>query len=112
VLDARFQADPGFAYVIEQVEPAPPFGPELNGPLSERVAGLLRDADIDARVQGAPYTTNANHYAAAGLASVVLGPGDIAQAHTKDEWIALEQLELGVRGYRKLMESLPEAGTL
>jgi beta-glucosidase len=30
---------------------------------------------------------------AAGLPSVVFGPGDIAQAHTADEWIALAQLE-------------------
>ena len=26
---------------------------------------------------------------------VVFGPGDIAQAHTHDEWIELEQLERG-----------------
>jgi acetylornithine deacetylase len=26
---------------------------------------------------------------------VVFGPGDIAQAHTHDEWISLDQLERG-----------------
>ena len=31
--------------------------------------------------------------AAAGVPSVVFGPGDIAQAHTCDEWIALDQLD-------------------
>ncbi|MGQ0633119.1 MAG: M20 family metallopeptidase [Planctomycetaceae bacterium] len=35
---------------------------------------------------------------------VVLGPGDIAQAHTWDEWIALEQLELGTTLYSRLIE--------
>ncbi len=35
---------------------------------------------------------------------VVYGPGDIAQAHTKDEWIALEQLEQGTRQYARLIE--------
>lgn len=30
---------------------------------------------------------------------VVFGPGDIAQAHTHDEWISLEQLELGTKAY-------------
>ena len=34
---------------------------------------------------------------------VVLGPGDIAQAHTRDEWILLEQLERGSRLYGKLI---------
>lgn len=34
---------------------------------------------------------------------VVFGPGDIAQAHTHDEWIALEQLELGTEMYSRAM---------
>lgn len=34
---------------------------------------------------------------------VVFGPGDIAQAHTDDEWITLEQLELGTEMYAKLI---------
>ena len=34
---------------------------------------------------------------------VVLGPGDIAQAHTRDEWILLDQLERGSRLYAKLI---------
>lgn len=35
---------------------------------------------------------------------VVLGPGDVAQAHTVDEWIALEQLESGTALYKKLIQ--------
>lgn len=35
---------------------------------------------------------------------VVLGPGDIAQAHKSDEWISLEQLERGQQVYSKLIE--------
>ncbi|MEC8571039.1 MAG: M20/M25/M40 family metallo-hydrolase, partial [Planctomycetota bacterium] len=31
-------------------------------------------------------------FAAAGIPTVVFGAGDIAQAHTKDEWIAVEAL--------------------
>ena len=34
---------------------------------------------------------------------VVLGPGDIAQAHTRDEWILLDQLEQGSQLYAKLI---------
>ena len=34
---------------------------------------------------------------------VVFGPGDIAQAHTHDEWIELEQLDLGTEAYAKLI---------
>ncbi|MEY2724258.1 MAG: Acetylornithine deacetylase, partial [Planctomycetota bacterium] len=35
---------------------------------------------------------------------VVFGPGDIAQAHTDDEWISLEQLDLGTRLYCKAID--------
>lgn len=38
------------------------------------------------------------------LPLVVFGPGDIAQAHTVDEWIALEQLERGTELFAKLIE--------
>ena len=34
---------------------------------------------------------------------VVFGPGDIAQAHTNNEWIALDQLRLGSVMFAKLM---------
>lgn len=35
---------------------------------------------------------------------VIFGPGDIAQAHTDDEWISLAQLEKGTDAYRQCIE--------
>ena len=35
---------------------------------------------------------------------VVFGPGSIAQAHTKDEWISIEQLTLGAEMYTKMIQ--------
>ena len=35
---------------------------------------------------------------------VVCGPGDIAQAHTIDEWISFEQLELGTQTFGKMID--------
>jgi acetylornithine deacetylase len=48
------------------------------------------------RRTAARYGTNAGVYAAAGMPSVVFGPGSIAQAHTADEWIDLAQVETAV----------------
>ena len=42
-----------------------------------------------------------------GIPSVVFGPGDIAQAHTRDEWISLRQLEQGTRMLVRFLQSLP-----
>ncbi len=44
-----------------------------------------------------------------GLAMVVLGPGDIAQAHTVGEWIEVAELERSVGVYRALIERLCRA---
>ncbi len=35
---------------------------------------------------------------------IVFGPGNIAQAHTRDEWIALEQLVLGAEAFKSLID--------
>lgn len=39
------------------------------------------------------FWTEASLFSAAGLTAFVYGPGDIAQAHTADEWVELDQLE-------------------
>lgn len=47
------------------------------------------------RPVGVHYFCDAAVLAGAGIPSVVFGPGDIAQAHTADEWISLASLERG-----------------
>jgi acetylornithine deacetylase len=44
---------------------------------------------------------------AGGIPSVVFGPGDIAQAHTADEWISLAELERGKNLLLNFLKSLP-----
>jgi len=39
------------------------------------------------------FWTEASLFSAGGMTAIVYGPGDIAQAHTADEWVALEQLQ-------------------
>lgn len=45
-----------------------------------------------AEIAGVPYNTNASHLAAAGVPSVVFGPGDVAQAHATVEFVEVEQV--------------------
>ncbi len=45
------------------------------------------------------FWTEAALFSEAGYDSLVFGPGDIAQAHTADEWVSLEQLEKVTRSY-------------
>lgn len=54
------------------------------------------------RTQTVPFGTEAGHYQAAGIPTVVCGPGSINQAHQPDEYITLEQLEAGAAFMRRL----------
>ncbi|MEX0678512.1 MAG: M20 family metallopeptidase [Pirellulales bacterium] len=65
---------------------------QSNGPLAERMVAAAREAQVASRSTGVPYGTNAAAISAAGVPSIVFGPGSIDQAHTADEWLALDQL--------------------
>lgn len=45
------------------------------------------------QVMAVPYGTDASTVALAGIPVIVFGPGDIAQAHTKDEWVHVPQID-------------------
>jgi acetylornithine deacetylase len=51
---------------------------------------------------GVPFGTDAGPLGARGLPAIVFGPGDIAQAHTKDEWIELEEMALAAEAYYQI----------
>jgi acetylornithine deacetylase/succinyl-diaminopimelate desuccinylase-like protein len=54
----------------------------------------------------APWFCDAAVFSAANIPSVAAGPGSIAQAHTEDEWIAIDDLVRGVDFYRSFLRSL------
>ena len=50
------------------------------------------------------FWTEASLFSQAGLTAVVYGPGDIAQAHAADEWVALDQLERYARSIAAILQ--------
>ncbi|MCC6493547.1 MAG: M20/M25/M40 family metallo-hydrolase [Pirellulales bacterium] len=73
-----------------------------NRALADQVAHVARSLQLEPAVMGVPYGANAASIAAAGIPTVIFGPGSIAQAHTADEWIALEQLQLAEEAYYQI----------
>ena len=59
------------------------------------------------RPAGADFFSDAGVLSAGGIPAVLFGPGDIAQAHTPDEWIPQEQLEQGKSLLLRFLQSLP-----
>jgi acetylornithine deacetylase/succinyl-diaminopimelate desuccinylase-like protein len=59
-----------------------------------------------ADLSGAPWFCDAAFLAVAGTPAIAIGPGSIAQAHTKDEFIAVKDLEEGVAFFKRFLRSL------
>ena len=49
------------------------------------------------------HQNRASLFSQAGLPALVLGPGNIAQAHTVDEWVDCKQLQLCYNIYQELL---------
>lgn len=82
-----------FPFTLTQAHAAcPPLSPVLSGELVKRLGSAIDGVAGPHKVHPVPFGTDASTIAGAGVPVVVFGPGDIAQAHTKDEWIDLDQL--------------------
>jgi acetylornithine deacetylase len=84
----RFVA-PEAGISIQQTNKVAPFVADKNSEL----AGLVLKLSGQNETYAASYATEAGFFQEAGSAAIICGPGDIAQAHTADEWIAKSELE-------------------
>jgi acetylornithine deacetylase len=80
--------------------------PMETNPKLPLVREFMRSAG-QAKATGVMYFCDASVLAQGGIPSVVFGPGDIAQAHTADEWISLDSLEQGKQMLVNYLSSLP-----
>jgi acetylornithine deacetylase len=89
------------------LEHEPPFmaglalSDEANGPLADRLEAVVKEVTGNCRREGVPFATDGAFLAAEGIPVVVFGPGSIEQAHTPDEWIALDQLHAAADVYER-----------
>ena len=65
-----------------------------------RLAGQTKPLGVD-------FFCDASVIASGGTPSIVFGPGNIAQAHTADEWISLRSLERATALLVRFLRSLP-----
>lgn len=64
-----------------------------NHEVLRRLGSAINSVTGKHEILAVPFGTDGSSIAEAGIPCVVFGPGDIAQAHTKDEWIELKQVE-------------------
>lgn len=86
--------DADFPFTLSQASPGcTPLDPAQSVELVKRFGAVIDSVVGKHTVHSVPFGTDASRIAHDGVPAVVFGPGDIAQAHTKDEWIDLSQLE-------------------
>jgi succinyl-diaminopimelate desuccinylase len=85
---------------------APALPDDVNLPWADRLLDSVRPVAGRGEKIGVQYGTHASRTAAAGIPSIVFGPGSIAQAHTKDEWIETRQLEQAAEIYYRFAAEL------
>jgi acetylornithine deacetylase/succinyl-diaminopimelate desuccinylase-like protein len=73
-------------------------------PLVQRVTRALGET----RLETAAWASNAGVFAAAGIPSVLFGPGSIQQAHTEEEFVELAQLEAASCVYAEIIRQSAE----
>ncbi len=104
---ARFRtlAEPAPAHFEETFRgPSLPAGDTATAEARRLAARDLAD-ELEIPVGNAvDFWTEASLFSAAGYTAFVYGPGDIAQAHSADEWVALEQLERYVQTVYRIIE--------
>jgi acetylornithine deacetylase len=68
-------------------------GPERSADVVRLLGSAIDSVKGTHEVMAVPFGTDASSIAEAGIPAVVFGPGDIAQAHTCDEWVALDEVD-------------------
>jgi acetylornithine deacetylase/succinyl-diaminopimelate desuccinylase-like protein len=88
-----------------KVEPRGPIQPCLD--TSETNPFVQKLVECGAALVGAPWFCDAAFLSdIAKIPAIALGPGSIEQAHTKDEWIAVTELEVGAEFWVRWLRSL------
>ncbi len=93
---AQFLESAGFDLPLEMTPlyiNAPALGPKGSEDLVKRLGAAIDAVRGKHSVHPVPYGTDASTIADSGIPAVVFGPGNIAQAHTCDEWAPLDELE-------------------
>lgn len=98
---ARHQLEAEFAN--EKVAPCLPLETDPNLPLVQAFLAAARQR----KSVGVDFFCDAAPLAERGIPGIVFGPGDIAQAHTTDEWISLRSLEDATKVLIRFLQQLP-----
>jgi acetylornithine deacetylase len=80
----------------------PPLPADAGDDLTQRGRALADHLDLPVG-PAVDFWTEAALFSERGYPAIVFGPGDIAQAHTKDEWVSLHELAQVATTYERIL---------
>ncbi len=98
---------PGIAIDVRPNLSIEPMETPAAAPIVASAAAAVRAVTGGASVDGEPYGTDAAKLSAAGIPSIVLGPGSIDQAHAAVEWVDCAQVRQAADVYHRIMLDAP-----
>ena len=84
---------PTFQANVSLVCAQPPSDLAVNAPLTRAVVAATQQHALEGTVEGLSCWTDAALFNAAGIPALCFGPGDIARAHSAEEWVECDQIE-------------------
>jgi succinyl-diaminopimelate desuccinylase len=86
--------------------PHVPLGTPPDARLARAAAAACREARLPVEPIGVSYWSDGGHLAARGVETIVFGPGNIANAHGPKDHVAIDELTLAVKLYRRIVMRL------
>ncbi len=75
---------------------------EVDAPIVARLAEAIRAEGLQAGVEGLSAWTDAALLNESGIPAICFGPGDIALAHSAEEWVPIEEIEKATKVLTRL----------
>lgn len=92
-------------FKIENTLLHPPV-PGLQTDEKASIVDLIGEVTGNTKPSYVAYATEAGQFAEAGFESIICGPGSIEQAHRANEFVSIEQLELGVQMIENIVKKI------
>jgi acetylornithine deacetylase len=107
---ARLQAaDPKLDVSLESYLTDHPMETPEDALIVQVAAGACQAVSGNSTITGVPYGTDASKFTVVGVPAIVLGPGNIDQAHAAVEWVACDQVLRAVDIYQRIMMTYGDA---
>lgn len=106
VLPQMREEHPQAAIALESTARVPSFQASEEAAVTQLVRRLV---GVQA-LHKVAYASEAGQFEAAGIPTIICGPGDIAQAHAADEYVSLEQIAACHRFLSEVIQALSVAG--